>query len=63
MTPQEKQDECERICRPKYRKESGLHSSAPEMCPIQRDLWLNPPRRRDCGTGFKPKHLTTNKEK
>ena len=34
--------ECERICRPNYSKESGLHSSAPEMCPIQNDLWKNP---------------------
>ena len=41
MTPEEKQKECERICRPHYSKESGLHSSAPIMCPIQNDLWKN----------------------
>ena len=45
MTEQEKQAECERICRPLYSKESGLHVSAPVMCPIQDDLWKNPKRR------------------
>jgi hypothetical protein len=41
-TSAEKQTECDRICRPFFTKESGLHSITPEMCPIQKDLWLNP---------------------
>ena len=45
MTPEEKQKECDRICGTKYSKESGLHSCAPELCPIQEDLWKNPKRR------------------
>jgi hypothetical protein len=45
MTDAEKKVECERICGPRYSKESGLHSSAPEMCPILLDLWKNPKRR------------------
>ena len=44
MTDAEKQKECERICGPKYSKGSGLHSSAPERCPILEDLWKNPKR-------------------
>jgi hypothetical protein len=49
MTPQDKQKECERICRPHYSKESGLHSIAPVMCPIQADLWKNPKRKNTYG--------------
>ena len=42
MTPEDKQKECERICGPLYSKDSGLHSSAPVMCPVLEDLWKNP---------------------
>ena len=44
MTEQEKQRECERICGPKFQKGSGLHSSAPEMCPILADIWKSTKR-------------------
>jgi len=51
MTQQEKQSECDRICGPYYsetsRKEQGLHSSAPEMCPILEDMWKKPKRKND----------------
>ncbi len=53
MTPEDKQKECDRICRPHYSKESGLHSCAPEMCPILLDLWKHPKRKNDYG--MKPK--------
>ncbi len=49
LTLEQKQAECERICRPKYSKESGLHSSAPEMCPILMDLWKHPKRKLEYG--------------
>ena len=44
MTDVEKKAECQRIC-----GESGkhdVHRIAPEMCPIQLDIWKNPPKRR-----------------
>jgi hypothetical protein len=43
MTEQEKKAECERICGESGKR--GMHRIAPEMCPIQRDEWLNPKRR------------------
>lgn len=45
MTEQEKKAECERICRPYFSKESGLHTTAPFLCPIQEEIWKNPKRR------------------
>ena len=51
MTQQEKQAECDRICGPYYseksRKEQGLHSSAPVMCPILEDMWKSPKKKND----------------
>jgi hypothetical protein len=40
MTAEEKQSECNRICGEAGKR--GVHSSAPERCPILNDEWLNP---------------------
>jgi hypothetical protein len=45
MTKQEKKAECERICGESGKR--GIHSSAPEMCPILEYMWKNPKRKND----------------
>jgi hypothetical protein len=42
MDQQQKQEVCERICGEAAKR--GVHSMAPEMCPILLDEWRNPPR-------------------
>jgi hypothetical protein len=44
LTDEDKQKECERICRPLFSKDSGLHSAS---CPIQQDMWKHPKRKKD----------------
>ena len=44
LTDEEKQKECERICRPLFSKESGMHRG---ICPIQQDMWKNPKRKKE----------------
>lgn len=43
MTDAEKKAECERICGEAGKR--GVHSIAPELCPIQEEQWKNPKRR------------------
>jgi hypothetical protein len=43
MNDAEKKAECLRICGEAGQK--GMHSIAPELCPIKRDEWLNPKRK------------------
>lgn len=47
MTPEEKQSECERICGDAGKR--GMHSIAPELCPIKEDEWKNPKRKPEYG--------------
>ena len=43
MTDSEKKAECERLCGEAGKR--GVHTIAPVICPIQKDLWLNPKRK------------------
>jgi hypothetical protein len=43
MTDTEKKKECERICGESAKR--GVHSSAPEICPILRDQWFGVTRK------------------
>ena len=45
VNSQEKKAECERICGDAGKR--GIHSSAPEMCPVLLDMWKNPKRKND----------------
>lgn len=44
LTEEEKKAECKRICGDSA--DRGIHSMAPELCPIQWDIWRNPPKRK-----------------
>jgi hypothetical protein len=44
VTDTEKQRECERICGDAGKR--GMHSAAPERCPILDQQWKNPPRKK-----------------
>jgi hypothetical protein len=43
MTNEDKQKECDRICGDDGKH--GMHSIAPELCPIKEDEWKNPKRK------------------